>query len=692
MNKLLKYSLLIPAFGAFLSSCDENSWNDKLDGFTEPPVYSTTSNENYALTKADYAAIASLKSNVALAESKGLSAALAAIGTSGSFQTQEEARLFIPALLRDSTRKFFVLPDGSNVSVTYNLTSELPAQVRAINAGIEKIYALTTEDYQDAWESTEDYIDAFAPVCPASGYLPGMLLKKYSSAKSGEYAIVRYNEASVNPVFGNPGSGGGDEWAPTSVLGSVAVGDQIEVKGYVAAICARGFILADNGGAILAYQSSGFDASSLSIGDQINMSGTVSAYGTGLQVAITSDSYSVVGSGAYEYPKATTYTGAMMDEAVARKGDYSPIYCNITGEASVSGNYYNIKVADASTAQGSVYYATDAVKAQIENGKTYTFTGYFTAVSSGKYFNMVITAINAGTSPAPRPRFAAASEVVADPKEAIYAFDGKKWSIPANTYVIQPADYTAMGQTYGNFSGTTAETLLPIFLRKQYPYAQADQKVTLVYKFYNGTSTSYVAEEYIFDGEEWQRNGGATTDKFTSKNGFWSYNPSFEITLPYSRNTEPSYSYYMACVNWVLNNVVKPIQPDATLTTCEYYVDYRGNAEFYSGASAYYGNVDVRAATAINNAPADAYAGMSNDEIMLLMKKRFSTEVLPGALKAMHPEAAPQPGMEVTYTIHFTAYTGAAAEETIVYKVTAPATFEYVSSTWVGLGEDADWK
>lgn len=691
MNKILKYTLFLPVAAALFTSCDENTWNDKLDGFTEPPVYSTTTNEAYALTKADYTAIASLKANKALAEKLGQTDALAAIGTSCSFTSEDQARLYIPALLRDSTRAFFTLADGSNVSVTYNLTSALPALVRDINAGVSNIYTVSSEDYQSVWGSDDDYIDAFAPVNPASASLPAILKDKYADAKSGDFAIVKYSEASVNPVFGG-GGGSQDEFTPTDVLGAVAVGDEVNVKGYVTAICARGFIIADNAGSILAYQSSGFDATALNIGDQLELNGTVSAYGTGLQISITSSSYTVVGTGAYTYPSAKHYTGSMIDEAVARTGNFAPIYCTLTGEAAVSGNYYNIKVDGAEKAQGSVYYATDAVKAQIENGKTYTFTGYFTAVSSGKYFNMIITAVKEGTTAAPRPRFAPVSEVVAVAKEAIYRYDGKKWSIPANTYLIQPADYTAMGQTYGNFSGTGAEQLLPIFLKNLYPYASAEKAVTVVYKFYNGSATSYVADEYDFDGEAWNRNGGATTDKFTRKDGFWSYNPSFEITLPYARNTDPSYTYYMACVNWVLNNVVKPIQPDATLTTCEYYVDYRGNAEFYSGASAYYGNVDIRATTAINNAPADAYAGMTNDEVVLLMKKRFSTEVLPGALKALHPEAAPQAGMDVTYTITFTAYDGAESKETIVYKVTAPATFEYVSSTWVENGQDSSWK
>lgn len=683
---------LLPGLALALAACSENSWNDKLDGFEQPPVNSTVTTKNYALTTADYQKIASLPRNKAIAEAAGKTDELAAIGSNGCFQTAEQARLYIPAFLRDSTSTtgFFALNDRSSVAVTYNLESDLPEIVKEINAGVSQ-YTVSEADYQQAWGSDDDFISAFAPMTPAAGSLPAILKNALPSAAEGQYAVVTYNQSAVNPVFGSV-SGGGDTpaWEPSSVLGAVAVGDHVDVKGYITALCTRGFIVADAAGAIFCYQSSGFDASAFSIGDQVELGGDVSAYGTGLQIAVSADSYTVVGSGAFNYPAPIAYTGPMMDEAVARSGDFAPIYCSIVGKVSISGNYYNFIVDGAENAQGSVYYATDATKAQLADGQTYTLTGYFTAVSGGRYFNMIITDIQSGTKAGARPRFAPVGEVATTQQFALYRFDGAKWTVPSNTYVIQPADYTAMGQNYGNFSGSGAETYLPLFLKQQYPYAQTDAVVTVAYKYYDGSTTAYKAAQYTFDGAEWIRNAGQTTDKFTRLNGFWNYNPSVELTLPYARNTDPSYTYYMACVRWVLENVVKPIQPDATLTTAEYYIDYRGNAEFYSGASAYYGNVDVRAASARNNAPEGAYDGMSDEQIVTLLKKRFSTQVLPGALKELHPDAKPVDGMNVTYTINFTAYDGSSSAQTIVYTVTAPGTFTYTSSTWAD-GQDADW-
>lgn len=55
------------ASAIMLTACGENSWNDQLDGFTVPPVYTATETVNYTLTDADYKTISGLDANKALA-------------------------------------------------------------------------------------------------------------------------------------------------------------------------------------------------------------------------------------------------------------------------------------------------------------------------------------------------------------------------------------------------------------------------------------------------------------------------------------------------------------------------------------------------------------------------------------------------------------------------------------------------
>ncbi|MDE7136423.1 MAG: hypothetical protein K2N91_07300, partial [Muribaculaceae bacterium] len=198
--------------------------------------------------------------------------------------------------------------------------------------------------------------------------------------------------------------------------------------------------------------------------------------------------------------------------------------------------------------------------------------------------------------------------------------------------------------------------------------------------------------EFIYDGAAWDiYNGEQTvTSQFVKNNNQWNFDPSVTLVLPYARNTDPSYTVYMACVQWVFDNISKPMGGTSLTASSAAeaapFIDYRGNAEFYSGASAYYGNVDIRATTAKNNAPADytGYDGLDDQQITQLMKERFCYEVLPGALKALYPAAKPVEGIDVKFTISFTAYEdgGVSNEYTVVYVVDAPGSFKFESCDW----------
>lgn len=127
----------------------------------------------------------------------------------------------------------------------------------------------------------------------------------------------------------------------------------------------------------------------------------------------------------------------------------------------VSGNFYNFTVDGAETSQGSGYQVPQSIKDQIKDGETYTIVGYFASISSGKYFNIVITEVLPATAGvAPRSRAAAVDPVTVN-KAAIYRYNGTAWEVPASTVVLQPADYTAMGQNYGNLSGTLPRHTAP---------------------------------------------------------------------------------------------------------------------------------------------------------------------------------------------------------------------------------------
>ncbi|MDE6558996.1 MAG: hypothetical protein K2K29_03830, partial [Muribaculaceae bacterium] len=677
-----------------MAGCSENAWNDHLEGFEVPPVAGGVTNAEYVLTTDDYKNLANLDVNKALAESLGESDALKAIGTNGCFLTQEQAVRYIPALLEstDKNLPYFTYNNGSAVKLTFNVSDNVPEEVQAINAGT-LTYTLTEQDYQMVWDSEEDYINGFAPELPAAGSLPA-ILKRNLQAEAGQYAVVSYNEAQVNPVFGNPGASDDPAWEITSVISQLQEGDNASINGIITAINARGFVVSDNSGSLLCYQASGFDQNAVSLYSQVTVKGAVSSYNKGLQIGITSENYEIVGEGEYTYPAPKEVSGADMDAAILATEPFAAQYVTLTGTVSISGNYYNINVPGAETAIGSGYMVPDYIKAQLEDGKEYRFCGYFMAISGGKYYNIVITSVAApGSKVASRViRRAPAATVSTEVKNAIYRFDGSVWTTVSDLMVLNPSDYSKMGLSYLNFSGAQPEQYLPTYLKVTFPYAAEEAVKTVAYLYHTSDGDSYQAREYTLTGGDWKVNAGQTTCQFVKTSNEWVYNPSVVIDLPYVRNSGLTYEYFMEIVKWVYEDICVPMG-DTSMTSGKYFLDYRANAEFYSGASAYYGNVDIRATSALQHVPDGytGYDGLTDEEITLLIKKRFSVETLPVALSVFNPDAEPVEGMQVTYTVNFTAYDNAPIETSIVYEVIGNGQFRYLSSTWVEEGQDADW-
>lgn len=669
-----------------LTACSENSWNNGLDGFTVPTPGEEVATITYTLTDADYKTIASNSANKAIAEADGESEALAAIGTNATFASEAQAHKYLPALLSASSFPYFTLDDGSSIKVTYNVATSVNPEVQSINSGVDT-YTVTEADYKAAWGSDEDFINAFAPSTPASGSVPGFLAAKFPDAQSGRYAVVSYNYSSVNPVFQSGGQTTPEpvvKWEATKVLGSVASGQALEVRGIVSAVCSRGFIVTDDAGSIMCYQSDGFDENAVAVDDLVTVKGTVSTYGTAFQLPITSASYTVDGEGEYEYPEPVNYTGAMIETACARTADSLPEFISVTGQLVISGNYYNIKVAGSETCDASIYMIPERFKNLVEDGKRYTVTGYFVSVSGGSHLNIMVTGIVPESAARPARnavRKAPVGDVATSAQLALYAFNGSAWSEATDAVILQASDYTAMGQKYSNLQDNGPVTLIPVYLKQNYPYAvEGDEKI-VVYAYYSGGSTSYRAGLYVFADGEWSVNAGAVTEQFSKTDGKWQYNPSMVITLPADKS-EFCKNFYQTCVDWVYETQCVPLG-DTSIKSGLYWVTSYGNNEYWSGTSAYQTNVDIRPSAARNQYAA-GFEGMSDEEVQQFIMTNLCTQTFPAALHILYSDAVPVEGIDVTYTINFGTYDGARATETAVYKVTAPATFEFVSCTWFG--------
>ncbi len=688
--KTYLHALLALSLACAATACDENAWNDDLDGWDDEMDQPTQQVQNveYTLTKADYQTIAGLAENKALAGTEG-EAALKAVGSLARFSSEAPASKYAPAFFSTSNFPYFTLTNGSSVKLTYNVAVDEPALYVAAAEAQEVTVA--DDFYQTSvWESEEKYINAFAPSKPASSFLPAYLDAELSPA-DGEVAIVTYKVAAQEPVFGG-GSVEEPGFKLSKVIGTARKGDNVTIAGVVTGLCKQGYIVTDASGSILVYMGSSFDITSVAMGQQLNIIGEIGSYNTGLQVTGSTATVEAVGEQAVEYPAPKVFTGADLEAAITRTADEVAIYGKVTGTTTFSMDRddptkvrnINLVVEGADKAQGSVYQFTDAQLALFKADTQQTIEGYFIAVAGGRYCNFVVTAVDGKTcypAPAKAPMAKAAPFVPTETEYAVYTYANNRWSTNSDFAILQPADYTAMGQKYPNLSA--AEPYLSTWLKVKFPYAAEGDIKFVVWAKYASSKTTNQCNAYRYNGSEWTQYDFSKTEtnQFVMNGGKWMFDPNVTITLPAGKGQALSATYFQACVDWVFENICKPLG-DTDIKSGKFYISSYGNNEYYSGTSAYQGNVDLRPSAALAQYAA-GYEGMTDEQIVETEKKRFMKEVMPGALAALHADAKPLDGLDVFYTINFSAYDGASTTAYVaVFKVVAPGKFEPVSCTW----------
>lgn len=280
--------------------------------------------------------------------------------------------------------------------------------------------------------------------------------------------------------------------------------------------------------------------------------------------------------------------------------------------------------------------------------------------------------------------------VKTEPAYAWYEKTAKGWYAVSNedVFVLLPADYTAMGDPGKNFnfsSSIPATDYLPNYLAKMIAYPLDKEEKLVVYKYYNGTEVKVYSDSYLYSSEKarWEKNTYMTTmtEQYVRSNNKWNFDPSTVIALPPTKSNETTVLYMQTATDWVWENIDKKVL-GATEKGKGYVTSY-GNNEYYSGCSAYYGNVDMRAAKAREQYAA-GYEGMSDDQIYKKMCEHL-IEVMGGVLAELNANVSPVDGIDVLYTVQVGIYTGAnvsACTHQLVYKVVGPGQFEYVEDSF----------
>ena len=671
MNKNIFSKIALMAGVALMGvGCQTDYFNETyLPGYENGGAITDAKNFELVLSADDYAAIAKNNANKAIAEEAGeeATAALAAIGKNTYFANQDEAAAYIPAWLSASYPTY---DDGSMALITYTMALDVPEDVQLMNAATE--YTLTEDDYKTIWGSEEDYATALTPktVNKLKSVIPVA-----DDARAGEYVVVTYNYSNEEPATEEPETPETPDQpeapAYTSVLGTAALNDVVEVKGYISAVSTQGPILTDNTGSILLYKYT-----DLAIGDEVTVNGTILAYNCGYQFDYSKGGVTVekTGTTTVTYPEPLNITGEYADELLTTRVENEMCYfAKMTGVLSISTNsdgtktYYNFNINGAETAVGSLYNPSEEIKAQLVDGVEYTLYGYFTSISKSsgapKYINIIVTSVE----PAAASISTLALKVKSEKQYAYFKFNGTGYEA-ADVVAIQPADYTAMGQNYGNFTNPAQDDFLPLFLGQKYPYAQVDDKVYVGYRCYAGGATSCKVDEYVFNGV-WTKTAyfAEKQDQFRKAEGVWNVDRTLELDYTNTSSADTK-AFYQYCVNWVYDfkdvpmgapardNAGEIISTDIVTINGEkpagnYWVSNYGNNEFYTGSSAYYGNVDWRPSAVKGGFAAAGMGDLTDDEILAKLKEN-TAEVYAEVLGYMYPEMTPEQYKKVVIKVY----------------------------------------
>lgn len=236
----------------------------------------------------------------------------------------------------------------------------------------------------------------------------------------------------------------GDIPDPTPIK-DIATVEYAYVEGTVVALCARGYVLADETGAMLIYYGSEY-AGGHALGDQMGILGAPTIYNFASQIS-TIDFEQKLSEKPVEvkHPEAVVYDGAKVNELIASLDGKDKVkdalvkfdYVKMTGKLSVSGSNVNITIPGSEKGVGSLYYAVEGLKAADFDGKNVTVEGYVNGVSGGMYVNVVATAISESTGFLPELSLSKTSDTV-EPTATEYSFNitsNLKWTLTASTGV-----------------------------------------------------------------------------------------------------------------------------------------------------------------------------------------------------------------------------------------------------------------
>lgn len=642
------------ASAVLLTGCDYNDKNfPELEDMVKP---SDIKNIEYKMTDADYASVTTLTANKNLAKEEGAEKELAAVKTSLSFNEVISAQKYAPALLAS---KWTTADNGSVVKLTYTNEIGTPAYLAPIEAAT--LYTLTGADYESIWGEGSSN-NFFTPSTPASTSIPSILATVYPEAANGAMAAITYNVSDSEPS--------GVVVAINEDFTDVASTGNAVVEGWTNVPTVGTY----------AWQGKSFGGNMYIQQSAYKHDGELESYMVSPRFTVSKDLIFSFESclGNYKAEGGTVDVLISSNLAAANTSSVTPDEIKAATWENVTENFeFEIPTGT----YGTLKLAGEMNLNKYEGKKINIAFRY-----NGDGSNSATTTVQIDNVIVKSEAQDGESEVSFDEISALYAFNGTAWSTYSNAYMMTKADFAEMGIKYDNFSSSiNPDNYLPTFLRLKYAYAQEGDVKAVAYKYYSNNATVINADEYVYTASAWTKTGSTTevTDQFVKTNNKWFYNPSVVINMNPGKN-QPTSFYLQSICDWVWETV--DVAELGITAKGQGYVTSYGNNDYYTGASAYQNNFDVRAAKAREQYAA-GYEGMSDDEIVEVMMDRIP-EALRVSLETNHTDVAPIDGVETFYTINFGIYTGStinAPTHTIKFVVSGNGAFEYVEDSFKAL-------
>lgn len=588
-KKIMKKLLYIMASSMFLLwGCEpmEDVYND-LD--EEQGAYSE--DIEITLEDADYSSLSEI------AEKMGNNDAADFIDEYMAFSEEYMAADYVPGFLSE---EYIALKESSSAKVTFNYMQGNPEYLSQYTLS----YSVDSVDYAGI-DPMLGKLKAFAPSFPAEEHISGIIDSEFSDAQDGSVAFVSYRVSDIDLA---------------------AEGESPEI------------FREDFNGSLGTFQT--FDVS----GDQ---------------------AWGVDGYGSDEYAKMSGYAGGAQeneDWLVSPEIDlteYETAYILLRQAVNYLDDWANIQVMVSSDFDGTDVTAASWTELTINDkpsggnwdfveseeldlasyvGNTIHVAFRYRSTTSGAA-TWEIDWMTVETKDVPKPQFSYFDEYFekADGDWVMIEED----NFDDGKYVVSAEDYDAMGNPgpgrYNNFSSSDSpDDYLPHLISQYLPYAQAQDKVVVIYKYYAGYTDSR-ASEYVYNGTTWENTSRIIdrTEQFVHNGTKWVFDP----TVVFTMKTED----YQMIVDYVSSELESS------------YVNSYGTGEYYYGADAYYENFDLRISTRTEN-DIPGFAGLSTEEAVDLTHERLE-EAVEVLLQEKYPDAVTQVnGVDVHYIVTVDTY------------------------------------